>query len=93
MEYSIIINNNFNYWLLFYSAAHKLLNEKLDLPSFIKVNLSNRTQKMINLLTFKEENEDVEKYNADDNIKTIIKENRTNETKFGLVFNNKLVFC
>jgi len=88
MKYGIIIILITDYY--FYSAAYKLLNGKLDLPSFIKVDLSYQTQKKINL-TFKEENEDVEKYNTDDNLKTIIKENETNETKFGLVFNNKLV--
>jgi len=45
-------------------------------------------------LTFQKENEeDVEKCNADENLNTIIKENRTNETTFGLVFNYKLVLC
>ncbi|XP_022174799.1 uncharacterized protein LOC111036859 [Myzus persicae] len=63
-------------------AAYKLLNEKLDFPSFIKVDFSNRTRKMINL-KYQKENEDVEKYEADDNLKTIIKENGKNETKFG----------
>jgi len=43
---------------------------------------------------FRKENEDVEKYDDDDdNLKTVIKENGKNEIKFGLVFNNKLVLC
>ena len=60
----------------------------MDFPSFLKVELSNRTQKMLNLKCIKEE-EDVEQFKADDNMETIVKENRKNETKFGLVFNNK----
>ncbi|XP_060876252.1 uncharacterized protein LOC132949399 isoform X3 [Metopolophium dirhodum] len=65
-------------------VALKFLNEKFDLPSFIKASISGRTKNKMESLTFKKGNEeDVEKYNADENLKTIIKENRTNETKFG----------
>lgn len=89
MEYSIIIILNTDYY--FYSAALKLLNEKLDLPPFINVSISRRTQKKMESLAFKKENEDVEINNADENLGTFIEENGTNKTTFGLVFNNKLV--
>ncbi|XP_022170007.1 uncharacterized protein LOC111033534 [Myzus persicae] len=59
-------------------ATNKFFNEKLDLPSFIKVDFSNLTQKMINLKL----EEDVEE-DADGNLKTAIKENTKNKTKFG----------
>jgi len=49
------------------------------------VDFSNRTQKMINLKFKKENEEDVEKYVTDDNLKKVTQENGKNETKFGLV--------
>jgi len=92
MGYSIIIILITDFY--FYSAALKLLNEKLDLPSFINASISRRTEKKMELLSFKNKNEeDVEIHNADENLRTIIKENSSNETKFGLVLNNKLVLC
>lgn len=48
---------------------------------------------MINSKFRKENEEDVEKYDDDDNLKTVIKENGKNEIKFGLVFNNTLFLC
>ncbi|CAI6361930.1 unnamed protein product [Macrosiphum euphorbiae] len=64
-------------------AALKLLNEKLDLPPFINVSISRRTQKKMESLAFKKENEDVEINNADENLGTFIEENGTNKTTFG----------
>lgn len=40
---------------------------------------------MINLKFKKENEEDVEKYVTDDNLKKVTQENGKNETKFGLV--------
>jgi len=57
------------------------------------VDISSRTQKMIDLKCSEENEECVEEYNDDDNLQTVIKENGKNEVKFGLVFNNKLVLC
>lgn len=87
MEY----NYNNNYYL--FSSAQDLLNEKLELPHFIKVDISNRSLKMMN--TKIENYEDDENCNVDDNLEIISNEVVPNKTQFGLVF-NKLInkfFC
>jgi len=90
MEFAKLIILITNYY--FYSSAYKVLNEKSYFPSFISVDLSNRTQKMINVNIGNENDKDEEKCESDENTKTIINEDAKDESLARLVFNNKLVF-
>ncbi|XP_060847831.1 uncharacterized protein LOC132927329 [Rhopalosiphum padi] len=61
-------------------SAYKVLNEKSYFPSFISVDLSNRTQKMINVNIGNENDKDEEKCESDENTKTIINEDAKDES-------------
>lgn len=66
----------------------QILNEKSSFPSFITVNLSNRTQKMMDLLIEKENNEDVKNCESNNISKISVYEDESKKNETGLVFNN-----
>lgn len=63
--------------------ALQLLNEKSSFPSFITVDLSNRTQKKMDLLIEKENNEDVEDCESNSTLKISAYEDESNKIETG----------
>ncbi|KAF0751710.1 Uncharacterized protein FWK35_00019435 [Aphis craccivora] len=63
--------------------ALQILNEKSSFPSFITVNLSNRTQKMMDLLIEKENNEDVKNCESNNISKISVYEDESKKNETG----------